>query len=387
MNVNYEDERFKNLAVEKQTELDKYNQTYNDLISQREQLTQQQQNMVDEWKNTQTEIANNNLQHQVDLYNQQKEQANKDYQREASASYSDYLKEVDKYGVSRENVVANGLSNSGYAESSKVDMYNTYQNRLASARQSLNDIKLEFDNAIKEAQLSNNATLAELALQQMQQKLEIALEGFNYKDTATQNKLNWEYNINNNYYNRYQDVEDQINYENEQAEAIRQYNEQMAFQKEQAEIAQQQWEKEYALAKKSASKSGGSSGPTGGGSFPLNNGTTDDTTKTNNNGVDDFGNSIDTQKKADYYFNGTDQPRYVSNTKLSNTGKTAGDLGVTTNGTGSGYRIWSANGKYYVWNVNSKVYLDVTDEYRIATQRASGNGGTGAYGGGAGGFR
>ena len=250
MNVNYEDERFKNLAVEKQTELDKYNQTYNDLISQREQLTQQQQNMVDEWKNTQTEIANNNLQHQVDLYNQQKEQANKDYQREASASYSDYLKEVDKYGVSRENVVANGLSNSGYAESSKVDMYNTYQNRLASARQSLNDIKLEFDNAIKEAQLSNNATLAELALQQMQQKLEIALEGFNYKDTATQNKLNWEYNINNNYYNRYQDVEDQINYENEQAEAIRQYNEQMAFQKEQAKIAQQQWEREYALQRR-----------------------------------------------------------------------------------------------------------------------------------------
>lgn len=252
MNVNYDDERFQNLAVEKQTELDKYNQTYNDLISQREQLTQQQQNMVDEWKNTQTEIANNNLQHQVNLYNQQKEQAEKDYQREASASYSDYLKEVDKYGVSRENVASNGLSNSGYAESSKVDMYNTYQNRLATARQSLNDIKLEFDNAIKEAQLSNNATLAELALQQMQQKLEIALEGFNYKDTATQNKLNWEYNINNNYYNRYQDVEDQINYENEQAEAIRQYNEQMAFQKQQAEIAQQQWEKEYAYQQEQA---------------------------------------------------------------------------------------------------------------------------------------
>lgn len=247
MNVNYDDERFTQVEQDRQNELNKYNQTYDNLIAERDKFTQQQQDYVDNWKTTQEQIANNNLQHQVDLYNQQKEKAEKEYQKEAKASHIDYQKEVDKYGVSRENVVANGLSNSGYAESSKVDMYNTYQNRIATARESMNTIKLEFDNAIKEAQLSNNATLAELALQQMQQKLEIALEGFNYKDNATQNKLNWEYNINNNYYDRYKDVENQINYENEQAEAIRQYNEQMAYQKELDRIAQQQWEKEYTL--------------------------------------------------------------------------------------------------------------------------------------------
>lgn len=247
MNVNYDDERFTQVEQDRQNELNKYNQTYDNLIAERDKFTQQQQDYVDNWKTTQEQIANDNLQHQVDLYNQQKEKAEKEYQKEAKASYIDYQKEVDKYGVSRENVVANGLSNSGYAESSKVDMYNTYQNRIATARESMNTIKLEFDNAIKEAQLSNNATLAELALQQMKQKLDIALEGFNYKDTQTQNKLNWEYNINNTYYDRYKDVESQINYENEQAEAIRQYNEQMAYQKELDRIAQQQWEKEYAL--------------------------------------------------------------------------------------------------------------------------------------------
>ena len=126
-------------------------------------------------------------------------------------------------------------------------MYNAYQNRIASARQSLNDIKLEFDNAIKEATLQNNATLAENALTALKQKLDIALEGFNYKDTQTQNKLNWQNTLNNTYYNRYKDVESQINYENEQAEAIRQYEEQMAYKKEQDRIAQQNWEKEYAL--------------------------------------------------------------------------------------------------------------------------------------------
>ena len=250
--INYDDERFTQVEQEKQEQLNKYDNVYNDLINKRDEFTQQQQDYVDKWQNTQNQIANDNLQHQIDLANQQKEKAEEDYQKEAKASYIDYQKEIDKYGVSRENAASNGLANSGYAESSKVDMYNTYQNRIASARSSLNDIKLEFDNAIKEAQLSNNATIAENALKALEQKLQIALEGFNYKTEQENNKLNWNYNINNTYYNRYQDVEDQINYENEQAEAIRQWNEQMAFQKQQAELAQQQWEKEYALQQQQA---------------------------------------------------------------------------------------------------------------------------------------
>ena len=229
--VNYDDERFNQVEQDKQSELDKYNQKYDQLINESNQFTEQQQQMVDRWENTQNQIANDNL----------------EYQKEAQASYIDYQKEVDKYGVSRENVVANGLSNSGYSESSKVNMYNTYQNRVASARSSLNDAKLEFDNAIKEAILNNNATLAENALTALQQKLQIALEGFNYRTEQENNRLNWNYNINNTYYNRYQDVEDQINYENQQAEAIRQWEEQMAYQKEQDRIAQQNWEREYAL--------------------------------------------------------------------------------------------------------------------------------------------
>jgi len=246
-NVNYDDDRFKQVESEKQSQLEQYNKAYDDLINERNTFTQQQQDYVNNWQATQEQIANDNLNHQIELYNQKKDKAEKDYQKEARASYADYQKEVDRYGVSRENVVNNGLSNSGYAESSKVNMYNAYQNRLASARQSLNDIKLEFDNAIKEATMQNNATLAENALSALKQKLDIALEGFNYKDTQTQNKLTWQNNINNNYYNRYKDVESQINYENEQAEAARQFNEQMAYKKEQDRIAQQNWEREFAL--------------------------------------------------------------------------------------------------------------------------------------------
>ena len=385
MNVNYDDERFTNLEQEKKSELNKYNQTYDNLIAERDKFTEQQQNYVDSWVNSQNQIANDNLQHQIDLYNQQKEQVEKDYQKEASASYSDYLKEVDRYGVSRENVVANGLSNSGYAESSKVNMYNTYQNRIATARSSLNNALLDFNNAIKEAQLSNNAIIAQNALTALQQKLDIALEGFNYKDTATQNKLTWENNINNQYYNRYQDVEDQINYENQQAEAIRQYNEQMAYQKEQDALEQQRWERELALqqqrweqelayqkqqdaianAQRWASVNSSSSNSYYAPSLEDGNMTN------SNNGVDEYGNNNNIQSKSDYIFSTSKegQPSYINNTKLKSVGKMGSTFANIPATIKSGQNIWTDGNKYYVWEKtsdNSGRYIDITEQYNYA---------------------
>ena len=361
-NVNYNDQRFKNVENEKQSELNKYNQTYDRLIDERNQFTNQQQDLVDKWEDTQKQIANDNLNHQIDLYNQQKDKANREYQDEAKASYIDYQKEVDRYGVSRENVVQNGLSNSGYSESSKVDMYNTYQNRVASARKSLNDAKLEFDNAIKEAQLQNNATLAQNALTALQQKLSIALEGFGYKSEQENNRLNWNYNINNTYYDRYKNVESQINYENEQAEKIRQFNEQMAYQKRQQELEQQRWEKEYALqqAQAAASRS------YGGGSRSYSSGSS---------GTDDTPQITGNSKPADYYFSNGYQPRYIESggnyQKLSSSKLKVNDVFNNAPVPGS-QNIWQSGGNYYVWIGNGNKggqYVNVTAQVNKSKQK------------------
>ena len=294
MAVNYDDDRFQQVENEKQEQLNQYNQTYDNLMAEREDLTNQQQGLVDQWQQTQNENLDKQFQFQQDLINQQKAEKEKAYEKEAKSAYTDYQKEIDRYGVSREQQVANGLNNSGYSESSNVSMYNTYQSRLTTAKDNMDKAYLEFDNAIREAQLTNDVTKAENALTALQQKLQISLEGFNYKDTATQNKLNWQQQINSDYYNRYQNVLDQINYENEQAEAIRQYNEQMALQREQLEyqkeqdrIAQQQWEKEYALAKQQANSSSSSSS----GGTSLSNGTS------LNNGGSQSNSNV---KSADY---------------------------------------------------------------------------------------
>lgn len=359
-NVNYDDERFTQLEQEKQSELNKYNQTYDALIDERNQFTNQQQDLVNQWQQTQEQIANDNLNHQINLYNQQKEQAEKDYQKEAKASYIDYQKETDRYGVSREQMAQNGLSNSGYSESSKVSMYNTYQNRIASARQSKETAMLEFNNAIEQARLTNNATLAENALTALQQKLEIALEGFNYKDTATQNKLNWEYNINNNYYDRYKDVESQINYENEQAEAIRQYQEQMAYQREQDALAQQRWEQEMAYQKQQDAIRNAQN-------WAQINASKDKEPPELEDKLNPYTKTRNEDADMGTFSNGY-QPDNVNGNKLKASGKTVGQLYPNQVGsTGidmTGQKIWTVSGRYYMWDGSIDSYIDITSEYK-----------------------
>lgn len=253
MAVNYNDNRFLQVEDEKNQKLEETNKTYQDLINERNDLTNQQNDLVNQWQQTQNENLDKQLQFQQDLINQQKQEAEKSYQDEAKSAYTDYRKETDNYGVSREQQLASGLGGAGgYSESSRVSMYNTYQNRLSTARQSMDKAYLEFDNAIREAQLTNDVTKAENALQALQQKLQIALEGFNYKSEQTQNKLAMQQQINNEYYNRYQDVLNQINYENEQAEARRQWEAEYALQKQ----AQQRASSSSSLSEGSSLNSG-----------------------------------------------------------------------------------------------------------------------------------
>lgn len=375
-NVDYNDKRFKDVETEKQSELNKYNETYDNLINERNKFTNEQQNMIDRWETTQKDIANNNLQYQKDLIEQQRKKTEQAYQNEAKASYIDYQKEVDKYGVSRENVVNNGLSNSGYAESSKVDMYNTYQNRLGTARKSMQDAVIEFDNAIRQAQLSNDETLAQNALKALQEKLNIALEGFNYKTEQENNRLNWNYNVNNNYYNRYKDVESQINYENETAEKIRQYNENMEFQKEQQKLEQQRWEQEMAYQKQQDAISNAQKWSSINNSYQYGSDLSNQNSGPYLSNTDEYGNTIETQSKSDYYFQdkagqSEKHPQYINNQKVISVGKAS--LFPNIPGTiNPNQNIWKAGDRYYLWEKTSDTsgrYIDVTSQYKYHIQQ------------------
>ncbi len=237
MAVNYNDERFKAVETEKNQQISQTTNTYNEMIDKSEGFYQQQIDSTKQWGDKQAEIQQANTDFAIEKVNQAKEQAEKDYTREQKGAYTDYQKATDQYGVNAEQQATQGLQGSGYSESTRTNMYNTYQNRYMAARESYNKAILNYDNSIKEAQLANNAALATLAYETLQKQLELSLQGFQYKNTLVLQKTQAINEMNDRYYTRWQNVQQQINTENALAEQIRQYNESMAFQKQQAAIS------------------------------------------------------------------------------------------------------------------------------------------------------
>ena len=355
-----ETQRYNQLANERKTALAKSDRTYEDLLNQNTAYSNSVNEYLNNYQTTQNNVYDKQLAYQVDLQNQNKEKAEKDYQREAQASKNAYYDFINPYGVQAEIQAQNGLNRAGYSETTKSQAWTTQQNRTAQARAVMSEAKLQFDNAIKEAQLNNDTLKAQLALEILKQRQEEALRSFNYVSDTKQNQLSNYQNLDSEYNNRYNTLYSQIQEEKARAEAIRQWEKEMAFKKEQAKIAQQQWEKEYALSQanlyRSSSSGGSRSYSTGskssGGTVKLSNGTT---SKNSNS------------KPADYYFSNGYQPQYIDGTKLSNpSGLRVNDVFMDAPIPGS-QNVWQANGKYYVWIGNGNKggqYVDVTSKVK-----------------------
>lgn len=258
-----EEERYRAIDQKEADALSQSNKTYDDLLKQNAAFNKKQENYLNEYQLKQNDIYDKQTAWQVELQNQNKEKAEKDFQNEAIASKNAYYDFVNPYGVQREIQAQNGLNQSGYSESVKAQAWTTQQNRTAQARASLNDAKLQFDNAIKEAYLTNDTNKAQLALQILEQQQQEALRSFNYISDTQQNRLMNNQNLTNTYEDRRNTLYSQIQNEKAQEEAIRQFNEKMAFDREQAALAQSNWEREFAQSQAVANarySGGGSSG-------------------------------------------------------------------------------------------------------------------------------
>ena len=241
-NINYDDKRFQAVENEKNQAIANVNNTYGNMVNESNQFYQNQIDASNQYAETQKDLQQQNTDFAIEKVEQQKAQAEQDYTKEQKGAYVDYQKQSDTYGVNAEQMASNGLQNTGYAESSQVQMYTAYQNRVAVARESYNRAVLNYDNAIKEAQLQNNSALAEIAYKALQTQLELSLQGFQYKNTLLQQQLEMQNQTEDRYYNRWQNVLQQMNTENSLAEQVRQYNEQMALEREQFNWQKQQAE-------------------------------------------------------------------------------------------------------------------------------------------------
>lgn len=255
-NTNVEnDKRLKEIQKQQKADIKESNKLYNGMINEGKSYFQAQQDATEQWGQTQEQLQQQQTDFTIETIEQQKNQALQNLQKEQRAAYSDYQKQADPYGARAEELAAAGLSHSGFSESSLVQMYNQYQQRVATAKQDYNQAVLSFDNSIKEAQLQNSSALALLSYQTFQQSLALSLQRLQYGNDLLLQKAEAKRGIKDNYYARYQNTVNQINEEKALAESIRQYNESLKEEK-------RQFNETLALQKKKSkvSSSGGSGG-------------------------------------------------------------------------------------------------------------------------------
>ena len=254
--IDYNDQRLTDVEKESAQRKQEVTNNFNQMINDRDLYTQQQQQNVANWAQQQTELQQAKTDQTINKITQSKEQGAKDYAREQKGAYTDYMKQSNQYGANAEMMARQGMSNSGYSESSQVSMWNAYQNRYATARESYQKAVTEWDNMMKDAELSNNETLANIAQQKLEQSLKLALEGFEYKNNLTIQRDSRIDEIDNYYNNKYQQVLDQINREHEYKRQEEEYQKEYEMKMRQLELEEQQrrdqnaqWEAEYALKK------------------------------------------------------------------------------------------------------------------------------------------
>lgn len=354
------DERLNKIEAEKQNAINSSNNMYQGLINNNKELYDKQLAMSNEYETTQNQVLDKQLENNLNKIEQQKQKAQQNFETESKKAKNDYTSFINPYGYQAESMASQGLNNSGVSETSKLGGWNTYQNRLANANKVMQDAFVSYDNDMNDARLNNDVQKAQNALEKLKLNMQYTESYYNKDSDLQQNRFNTNLNVDNNYYNRYQDTVSQINYEKEKEEARRQYEEQFAYQKQQDALAQANWEKEYALSQSqlSASKARSSSGRSSSkSSSKLTNGSSSSlkSSSTNNSGSGAASGSILGNLLKN---NNSD----LDTSKMSNTGKRMGDLQMSISGVANNAPIMKLGNKYYVSAGNDR-YVEVSGYY------------------------
>ncbi len=165
---------------------------YNDLMKLKEENTSLENKYMEEGRKIQEDQINQNTQNVISDIEKQKEYVDKDLNSASKAQYAQYKKSINPFGVENEKIYEGGLSKSGFSESSKVKNYNQMQGNISMATDSANRMKADFDSQINEAKISGNASLAQLALAEYQQKIDNLWRDYEYNVDLQSKKYEWE---------------------------------------------------------------------------------------------------------------------------------------------------------------------------------------------------
>ena len=219
-----------------------------------EKLTTSQNEMLDNALQQQQDITNKQTELNVAELQKNKEEVDKDVDKTNKALYAEYRKATNPYGSNAENLASQGLGNSGYAETTQTNLYNTYQKNITDTLNNARDLKADFDSQISKARQTGDITLAQNALEIYNQKMQLLTQEYELKNNREQFL-----------YQKEQDALSQSNWEKEYAYQQQrdqvsdtQWQQTFDYQKQRDAVADNQWLQEFNLSKKKASSSGSS---------------------------------------------------------------------------------------------------------------------------------
>lgn len=190
-----------------------------------EMMSQQNQNL-EQQKAVQQQMIDTGLQKAQNEVNRQKQEIEENATKQGKALYADYKKQVNPYGATTEQLASRGLNNSGYAESSQVNLYNTYQKNVTSLMTNATKLKAEADFQMNQAMLDADVQKAQNTLAIYQQQAQLLLTEYDLK----QDRVKFDY----------QKERDRI--------ADEHWEREFALQQQQVAQGQANWEREYALS-------------------------------------------------------------------------------------------------------------------------------------------
>ncbi len=242
-----------------------------------DKLTNDQNQMLDESLKKQEEIINDKTQMQIDELEKNKSEIDKQTSKTNQGIYAQYKKASNPYGANAEEMFSQGLGNSGYSETSKTNLYNTYQKNVTETINNAQKLKSDFDFQINQARKTGDITLAQNALEIYNQKMKLLAQEYELRNNREQIL-----------YQKEQDALAQSNWEKEWAYqqqrdqiADNQWQQTFDYQKQRDQVADSQWAKEYALSQRKASSS------RSGSSINVSNG---NGVNTSNNGISEYAN-------------------------------------------------------------------------------------------------
>ena len=231
--IDYNDKRLTQVTAQEKADIAKLESSYDSAI---EESNQHYDKLIDATAKYAEEEAQRQQERSdlaIEKLEQQKADAEKDYIKEQKGAYVDWQKQSDQYGVNAEQMASQGLTGTGYSESSQVSMYNTYQNRVATAREVHNRAVLGYDTAMAEARQQNSSILAEIAYNALVKGEELAIQQINTRNALISEKTDKIMATKSLYQSKWQSVLNQINTENALAEQQRQFDLSMEWEREQ----------------------------------------------------------------------------------------------------------------------------------------------------------